>query len=57
MKALTQKGIKKALIKIINNNKIDEISCEPRYLEGYEFQRILIGSIITIRTSIEKGRK
>jgi hypothetical protein len=53
MKKLTQKEIKKELIKIINKQQIDDIICEPRYFEGYEFKKDLIGFIITIRTSIK----
>jgi hypothetical protein len=54
MKKITQKSLKNELIKIINDNKIDEIIYEPRYLSGYELQRVLIGSTITIRTSSKK---
>jgi hypothetical protein len=56
MKKINQNQVKKMLIKIINDNRIDDIIYEPRYCEGYELQRALIGSTITIRTSL-KGRK
>ena len=47
-------NIKKELIKIINKSKIEEIIYEPRYVPGYELQRVLVGSTITIRTSLKK---
>jgi len=53
MKKISQKELKKELIKIINKDKIDEVIYEPRYTEGYENNHILIGSIITIRTSLK----
>jgi len=56
MKKINQNRVKKMLIKIINDNRIDEIIYEPRYVLGYELQRALVGSTITIRTSL-KGSK
>jgi len=56
MKKINQNQVKKMLIKIINDNRIDDIIYEPRYCEGYELQRALVGSTITIRTSL-KGSK
>ena len=55
-KKITKKDLKKALIKLINKSNIEEIICEPRYLEGYEDKKVWIGSIITIRT-LNKGVK
>jgi hypothetical protein len=52
-KLVSQKQIKKELIKIINGTHIDEIVYEPRWIQGYE-EHYLIGSVITIRTSHEK---
>jgi len=49
-------NIKKELIKIINKSKIEEIIYEPRYVPGYELQRVLVGSTITIRTSLKKWK-
>jgi len=54
MKKITQKSLKKNLIKIINQSKIEEVIYEPRYYEGYELQKTLIGSTITIRTRLLK---
>ena len=58
MKALTQKGIQKQLIKIINKLHIESITQEPRWSEDYVTEspdyfghKILIGSVITITTS------
>ena len=51
MKTITQKLIKKQLIEIINKSKIEEIISEPRYVLGFELERALVGSTITIRTS------
>jgi len=56
MKKINQNQVKKTLIKIINDNRIDEIIYEPRYVPGYELQQVLVGSTITIRTSL-KGSK
>ena len=56
-KLITQKQIKKELIKIINQNKIEDVIYEPRYIDGYEFNKHLIGSTITIRTTIQKRNK
>jgi len=53
-KLITQKQMKKELIKIINKSKIDEIIYEPRYYEGYEFGKDLMGSTIIIRTTLKK---
>ena len=59
MKKITQKQIKKELIKIINKDQIEEVTYEPRYnIENYSHlsneeyyqKRVLIGSVITIRT-------
>ncbi len=54
MKAITQKELKKELIKIINKNEIEEIRYEPRYFDPLQLSvhfKIpqLIGSIITIK--------
>ena len=57
MKTITQKQIKKELIKVINNSKIEDVIYEPRYYEGYELKRDLIGSTITIRSSLLKRKK
>jgi hypothetical protein len=54
MRKTTQKEIKKELIKIINNSKIDEVIYEPRYMIGYELQRAILGSTITLRTTLKK---
>lgn len=55
-KIFTQKELKNELIKLIKTSKIEDIICEPRYIEGYEFKNHYIGSTITIRTSILKKR-
>ena len=57
MKKINQNQVKKTLIKIINDNRIDEIIYEPRYVPGYELQRALVGSTITIRTSLKGSKK
>jgi len=57
MKKIGQKQIKKALIKIINQSKIEDVIYEPRYLEGYKYERDLIGSTITIRSSLRKNKR
>lgn len=54
---MTQKQIKKELIKIINNSIIEDIIYEPRYIDGYEFKKDLIGSTITIRSHLIKNRR
>jgi hypothetical protein len=54
MRKITQKTLKKELIDFINDSKIEEIIYEPRYILGYELERIWIGSTITIRTSLKK---
>lgn len=51
MKLITQKEIKKELINIIKTLQIKEVIYEPRYEEGYDYLKILVGSIITIRTT------
>ena len=57
MKKINEKTIKKELIKIINKQHIDEIIYEPRYYIGYEESRVVMGSIITIRTTYKNGQK
>lgn len=54
MKKAPQKAIKKELIKIINKSTIEDVIYEPRYYEGYEFKKNLIGSTITIRSTLKK---
>ena len=55
MKKITENQIKKQVIKIINDSKIEDVIYEPRYIPDYKSPRgILIGSVITIITSNEK---
>ena len=55
MRKISEKIIKKELIKIINKHQIDEVIYEPRYVDGYQLRNlVLIGSIITIRTTYKK---
>jgi len=42
-KLITQKQIKKELIKIIKTTKIEEVIYEPRYYEGFNNAKIVIG--------------
>jgi hypothetical protein len=52
---MSQKSIKKDIIKTINKSKIEDVIYEPRYIDGYKFKNsVLIGSTITIRTSLKK---
>lgn len=53
MEEKTQKQIKQELIQIIKKSKIEEVIYEPRWRTGYEFQRVLSGATITIRTTIK----
>jgi len=50
MKKITQKEIKKQLIKIIKTQKIEDVIYEPRWQEGYNLSKTLIGSTLTIKT-------
>jgi hypothetical protein len=59
MKKITQKSLKKELVKIINDSKIKEVIYEPRYnidprITSPIEERVLVGSIITIRTTYKK---
>lgn len=56
MKTITREQIKKNLIKIINKSNIEEVIYEPSWLPGYEGDRILVGSVITITTSLKKEK-
>jgi hypothetical protein len=53
MKKLNSKKIKKQLVDLINKSIIEEIIYEPRYADGCDFKKDLIGSTITIRTKIK----
>jgi len=61
MKTMTEKYLRKELIKILNKSKIEEILYEPRYYEeglSYEYglRRTLRGAVITIRTSLKNEK-
>ena len=63
MKANLPKSIKKNLIEMIKNSKIEEVIYEPRYSEityisrNDNFSEKWIGSTITITTSLQKKGK